>query len=223
MPAARNVIPGKERNGMEVLYIKAEQSQCFHKRTVTLNDVATLYCSDPEITKGAGRIQVLLFDHYPNDKKVLSILKIIELIEKQYPDVLVNNLGEQDIIVYYKEGKQENAWALRVKIGFICATSFFGAGFSIMAYNMDVSAEDLFSKIYYLVTGKLATGPTLLELMYSLGLAVGVVVFFNHAANKKLSDDPTPFEVQMRMYEENVNSTLITGAGRKQEEYDADS
>ena len=59
--------------------------------------------------------------------------------------------------------------------------------------------------------------------MYCIGLAVGVMIFFNHAANKRLSDDPTPFQVQMRLYERDANDTLIKGAGRKGQETDVDS
>jgi stage V sporulation protein AA len=208
---------------MVFLYLKAEQSQCFHKKTITIKDMAKVYCSNPDIKQGVERIPVAVFQHYPNDKVVLSILKIIELIQQQYPDVAVMNLGEKDMILYYKEGQQEKKWVLWLKIILICATAFFGAGFSIMAYNGDISAHELFTKMYYLVMGKMPMGPSVLELSYSIGLAAGVIVFFNHVANKKLSDDPTPFEVQMRLYEDNVNKTFITGAGRKEEEIDADS
>lgn len=208
---------------MVFVYIKAEQSQCFHKKTITVKDMASVYCSDPDIKKGVEQIQVVMFERYPNDKKVVSILKVIELIEMEYPHVLVMNMGEKDMIVYYKAEKTEKKWMMWLKIISICATAFFGAGFSIMAYNTDVSAQDLFTKLYYLVMGEMPMGPTIIQLTYSIGLAIGVIVFFNHVANKRLSDDPTPFEVQMRMYEQNVNDTFIIGAGRKEEEIDADS
>lgn len=89
-----------------------------------------------------------------------------------------------------------------------------------MAYNNDVGLERLFAKVYEWMTGMEQQGPGILELSYSIGLAAGIIVFFNHAARKRLSDDPTPFEVQMRMYERDVNDTFIIGAGRKQQEHD---
>ena len=55
------------------------------------------------------------------------------------------------------------------------------------------------------------------------GLAIGIILFFNHAGKIKLNDDPTPFEVQMRLYERDVNDTLMINAGRKGEEADVDS
>ena len=54
-------------------------------------------------------------------------------------------------------------------------------------------------------------------------LAIGIILFFDHAGKIKLNDDPTPFEVQMRLYERDVNDTLMINAGRKGEEADVDS
>ena len=59
-------------------------------------------------------------------------------------------------------------------------------------------------------TGKL----TILELSYSVGIGLGVLLFFNHFGHLKLSDDPTPMQVQMRTYEDDVNQTLIEQAER---------
>ena len=56
-----------------------------------------------------------------------------------------------------------------------------------------------------------------------MGLAAGIILFFNHAGKFKISDDPTPFEVQMRLYEKDVNDTLMTNADRKKVEEDVDS
>ena len=41
-------------------------------------------------------------------------------------------------------------------------------------------------------------------------------VFFNHFAKLKLNTDPTPLEVEMRLYEDNINKTLIQNDGRKE-------
>ncbi|MGN0242443.1 MAG: stage V sporulation protein AA [Lachnospiraceae bacterium] len=207
---------------MATLYLKVAQSQCFHKKVLTVKDIASIYCTDPDIKHGAEQIPIIYFEHYPNDKKVLSVLKIVEEIEKKYPDTMIMNMGELDCILYYKAAKTEKKWVRYCKIASICLVGFFGSAFSIMAYNTDISADTLFDQIYNLVIGKPAQGPGILQLTYSIGLAIGVIVFFNHVAKKRLSDDPTPFEVQMRMYEKNVNDTFIIGADRKEELIDVD-
>ena len=41
-------------------------------------------------------------------------------------------------------------------------------------------------------------------------------LFFNHFSVWKLSTDPTPLEVEMRLYEDNISKTLIQNDGRKE-------
>ena len=51
---------------------------------------------------------------------------------------------------------------------------------------------------------------------YTVGLALGIIVFFNHFAKIKINTDPTPLEVEMRLYEDNISKTLIQNADRKE-------
>ena len=67
----------------------------------------------------------------------------------------------------------------------------------------------LFSQIYTLVTGNVSSGFTILEISYSVGIGLGVLFFFNHFGKRKLTDDPTPMQVQMRIYEDDVNKTIM--------------
>jgi len=55
-----------------------------------------------------------------------------------------------------------------------------------------------------------------LEISYSVGLIVGVTLFFNHFGKRKVTLDPTPIEVQMRLYEDQVDTTVIQNASRKE-------
>ena len=102
----------------------------------------------------------------------------------------------------------------------VCVVSFFGAAFAIMTFNNDVSVTQVFQEIYRLVMGTESSGFTILESSYSVGLALGIIVFFNHFATKKLNTDPTPIEVEMRLYEENIVKTLVQNDARKESEVD---
>ena len=83
-----------------------------------------------------------------------------------------------------------------------------------MAFNNDVSTVKLFDQFYTLLTGQAPDGFTVLELTYSVGLSVGIIAFFNHIGGRRLSKEPTPIEVEMRLYEDDVNTTLIKTADR---------
>lgn len=58
------------------------------------------------------------------------------------------------------------------------------------------------------------------ELTYCVGLIVGILAFFNHFGGKKFTVDPTPMEVEMRLYENDIQTTLIENYSRKEQEMD---
>lgn len=154
---------------------------------------------------------------------MFSVLMLVEVIKQVDKTLDVINLGAEDFIVYYKRKQEESKIFHYGKIVFVILVAFFGASFSIMTYNTDVGIEELFYNVYEMIMGQAPDGPNILHISYAAGLAIGIILFFNHAGKIKLNDDPTPFEVQMRLYERDVNDTLMINAGRKGEEADVDS
>ena len=94
----------------------------------------------------------------------------------------------------------------------MAAVSFFGTGFTIMAFHNDISINKIFSHVYELVMGYPSDGYSILEVSYSIGLAAGIILFFNHIGGRRITKDPTPIEVEMRVYETDVNKALIETA-----------
>ena len=86
-----------------------------------------------------------------------------------------------------------------------------------MIFNNFVDFVWVFTEIYTQVTGQTSGHFTVLEITYSIGIGLGVLFFFNHFGHMKITDDPTPMQIQMRLYEENVNKTLIEDIDRTSE------
>ena len=93
---------------------------------------------------------------------------------------------------------------------------FFGTMFSIMTSQTDVDVNGLFQKIYQQFTGRYSDGFTVLEITYSVGIGIGVILFFNHFGKWKLNQDPTPMEVEMRSYEDQVDMTVLEMQNREE-------
>ena len=87
-----------------------------------------------------------------------------------------------------------------------------------MAYHNDVGINEVFTEVYRIVMNREPSGLNTLEVSYSIGLALGIIVFFNHIGGRRLTKDPTPIEVAMRKYEEDVDKALIAQAGREGKE-----
>lgn len=202
------------------LYIKGEQCVEVKKRDVTLGDLLTMECSQQNIVSKLKTIKIIKIPDEGQHRYVVSILKIIECIHKEYPNLEIQNMGSPDLIVIYEEQKSNNKFLQGCKIAFITLLSFIGAAFAIMTFNNDSEATELFGQVYELIMGKPQTGFGVLELTYSIGLAVGILVFFNHFGKRRFSVDPTPIEVEMRLYENDIQTTIISDYSRKGQEID---
>lgn len=204
----------------ETVYIKGEQNVEVAKREITLGDILSMECSNPHVVPKLKLIKLLKVPEKGRHRYVVSVLKIIELIHRAYPNLDVQNMGEMDIIVTYEDGKTSNQFMHALKVIGVIVITFVGAAFSIMSFNNDVDTPKLFSQIYQLLTGSPKHGFTLLELTYCIGLIIGILIFFNHFGGKRFSVDPTPMEVEMRLYEKDIQTTLIEAYSRKEQELD---
>ena len=198
----------------ETVYIKADRNVEVTKAEVTLGDVVTMECANPSVVPKLNTIKLLKFHH--TDKKhqnrtTVSILKVIECIHQQFPNMDVQNMGEADFIVTYEEQQTAGGAVHLMKVVGVVIISFI------------VGTTKMFSQIYELVTGKTNSGFTILELTYCIGLIIGILTFFNHFGKKKFTVDPTPMEVEMRLYENDIQTTLIETYSRKEKELDVGS
>ncbi len=205
----------------KTLYLGLDQSKLVKKRTVKIKDIAVLFCSDPEILHDAGEIEVFTFPDQENASQVVTAMKLIESISLVFKNISIQTIGEAETILYYKQIKKAKRFTDKMRAAFLIMVAFFGAAYSIMSYNTDVGAGELLSKLHELYTGQVPEGPSIGMLAYSIGLLIGIVIFFNHGITNKLSDDPTPLQVQMRLYEENVNKTLVLDSERNNKTIDA--
>lgn len=205
----------------ETLYLKIDKNTIVTDRHVTLGDIAKMECPNQAVVRQLKQKKLYSFQdamdtkRQKNEMRVFSVLKVIELIHEEYPNVDVTNEGESDFIVEYVPNPQKPKWLNAVKTVVLCVVIFFGAAFTIMAFNNDISVTDIFSKFYQQIMGKPSNGVTELEICYSIGLAVGITVFFNHVGHKKITPDPTPIQVEMRKYENDIDTAFIENAERK--------
>ncbi len=193
----------------EILYIQTEKNVEVQSPEIYLQDVAKLTCSDSKVLNRNKVRKVFSVPNGTPGRYVISAVDLIHAVAKEEPNVDVTHIGEANLVVTYEKAKHQQKWYSWLKTLLVCVLTFFGGAFSIMTFNTDVDTANLFSKIYTQFTGEIATGPTILEFTYSLGIGIGVIFFFNHFGKGKLTQDPTPVEVQMRLYEDDVNKTLI--------------
>lgn len=206
----------------DVLFIKFDDYSKVNHTDVLIKDVATVYSNNKSIEASCKQLRVVKLD-IDSSGAVISSLKIIELIKSKHQNLDITPMGSVDFLVSYETKSKENKLLTFFKVAIVCIILFFGASFTIMTFNNDVSVSKLFSTLYENLTGLSSNNHTTLELGYSIGIPLGILIFYNHFGKRRITTDPTPIEIEMRLYENDINTTLIENITRKGENVDVDN
>ena len=200
----------------ETVYIKLKAVAETASQDVYLGDAAQVYCRDREAQNRCRAVKLMHIQRPQKHRYVMSAVDAAASLKEQEPSLELELLGAEDVVIAYAPPAPPRPLWQWAKTLFVCGICFFGAAFAIMTFNNDVSASDVFKEVHLLVMGRESDGFSILEVSYCVGLALGIIVFFNHIAFKKLNTDPTPLEVEMRLYEDDISKTLIANADREE-------
>ncbi|MDD5936481.1 MAG: stage V sporulation protein AA [Clostridiales bacterium] len=212
----------EKKTNASVVYVKADLNIVVRDTKITLADIMKIYSSDKKLVKDIGSREILRIKEQKSTKYSVSILKVIEAIQKEYPDLLVISLGENDFVVEYVQPIKKKKWLEIIKAVFVGLAVFFGSAFSIMTFNQDVSVDEVLDLFHTLVMGESQKGMNVVPICYSIGLPIGIIIFFNHFSKVKMDSDPTPLQVQLRIYENDENKAIIENSSREGTTIDVD-
>ncbi|ADU30058.1 stage V sporulation protein AA [Evansella cellulosilytica] len=169
-------------------------------QSVVIGDIAQV------IVDGAGEQEIKNILVYKVDmsKKlyVIDSMFIVNKIQQLIKNVDVQVIGPTQTIVY---SKQKNNFKQPVLLLFVWCLLFIGAGLAIMNFHEDVSMQEVHLKLYESITGETVEHPILLQIPYSIGLGLGMILFFNHVFRKRINEEPSPMEIEMFNYQENMD------------------
>ena len=198
----------------ETVYISFNKNTIVTDSRITIGSIADVWCSDKNVT---AKVRALLIANAPDVKSrryVFSAIDIIKIIQQQVEGVDVNALGEPDFVISYKKDEAEKRWWTNIKVFVICLIVFFGGAFAITAYGNDVDVEGIFEHFSNFVGGR-DNSVLAMKICYCVGISLGVIIFYNHLASRKKEKDPTPMEIGMKLYEDDVNTTIINNSEKE--------
>jgi stage V sporulation protein AA len=204
--------------GSATVYLKCDRNVEIQSQDAFLKDLGDVYCSDAHIQAKCRALKVYHFGKEDKKRCVLSSLKLVKMMEEACPGISVEVIGETDVLLEWVKVKRRKSMVQWIKTAVVCLVSFFGTAFTIMAYHNDIGINEVFEEVYRMVMNAEPGGINVLEVSYSIGLAAGIIMFYNHVGGRRLTKDPTPLEVAMRNYEQDVDKALIETAGREGKE-----
>lgn len=195
------------------VYVKASGNCVVYDKNITIGDVLKVECTNVAMLREIKQMELYRFNH-PH-AIVFSILKVIERIHEVYPNADVVNCGESDFVVEYQKETVKSVFVEKTKLVLVSIIVFFGSAFTIMTFHNDVGILEVFEMFYEQLMGEAKPKITELEISYSIGLAVGIIVFFNHFSKRKITSDPTPIDVEMKKYNKDLINTKIADSDEK--------
>lgn len=168
---------------------------------VRLGEVAEIV-APPELQQALSEITI--HQVKPSDQTFIVIhsMQVIRVIHDHEPNVDVQTVGPAQAII---EVNQEKKALAPVYFCGVWVLLFIGAALAIMNFHEDVSMQGVHQKIYQIVTGESDAKPLLMQIPYSLGLGAGMILFFNHLFRKRFNEEPSPLEVEMFNYQQDLD------------------
>lgn len=137
---------------------------------------------------------------------IIDVMKVISMIAEELRETDIQTIGPSQTIIeviYKKKGVSIPFFLL---VWFLL---FFGSAMGIMNFHDDVSMQSVQEKLYTIITGLKDPKPLLFQIPYSFGLGLGMVLFFNHVFRKRINEEPSPLEVEMFNYQQDLDSYVI--------------
>ncbi|ENQ3104445.1 stage V sporulation protein AA [Bacillus sp. 491mf] len=143
---------------------------------------------------------------------VIDVMKVIQSIRQYSSSLEINLLGSaQTIVEIVYEKKQVNP----VFFGMVWLLLFVGAALAIIYFHEDVSMQQVHQRLYYMITGESNKKPLLFQIPYSLGLGLGMILFFNHVFQKRINEEPSPLEVEMFQYQQSLDQYVMMNENKE--------
>lgn len=190
----------------DTVYISLKRRICLqaNQRRISFFDVAEVEANET-MQPILEKIVVKTVPPSAGNVVIVTVLDVIQALKKTMPDTKAVVAGETETIVSLQPpGKPASLW----KIVFVWLILFAGAALTIMNFHEDVSMAKVHILLYEKLTGTKVEKPLLLQIPYSIGLGLGMIMFFNRLGQKRLNEEPGPLDLEMFKYDEDINCYL---------------
>jgi len=199
------------------IYVKPKKKAAIvGQEHVVVEDIADVFAA-PGVLKRAQSVRLLATGGV-DGVHLVSIIDVVKAVTAALPGHVVVNVGEMDTVVSVKAKPPKKRVVVKwLKVLVVSLVLFTGATTAIMTFHTDSQMGTVFQRYHKIFFGEEVEKPYIINIPYSIGLALGIVVFFNHFSGKRITKQPTPIEVEMATYEKDVEDAVIDGLSREEE------
>ncbi|WP_040981490.1 stage V sporulation protein AA [Oceanobacillus jeddahense] len=191
----------------EIVYIRMRKKVILEQwQELKLKDIAYI---STHATKKNSLENTLIYRLSKKDKNILVIdsFLVIDHLTNEYPNVEFQLLGPEQTLIKIEPRKKPTH---PVIITFVWLLLFVGSAMTIMNFHYDVSMQPVQQKLHFILTGVENEYPLWIQIPYSLGLGLGTILFFNHWFKKRFNEEPSPLEVEIFNYQQDLQQYINT-------------
>ncbi|MEH7494393.1 stage V sporulation protein AA [Neobacillus niacini] len=175
------------------------------EESIYLEDIAQIIAPETVISK-MKKLKVHQISIKDKNIVIIDVMKVISLISGLIENADVQTIGPAQTIVEVILKKKQMSLPFFILIWFLL---FFGSAMAIMNFHDDVSMRSVQEKLYKIITGMEDSKPWIFQIPYSIGLGLGMILFFNHVFKKRINEEPSPLEVEMFNYQMDLDNYVI--------------
>ncbi|RKQ37713.1 stage V sporulation protein AA [Oceanobacillus halophilus] len=190
-----------------VVYLRMKKNVNLHEmREIYLKDIAYVSTPDSSLKSKLERTPIYRITKKDKNLVVIDSILIIEHLTRLHESVEIQLVGTNQTIIRVMQPKNSKSSILVITCVWILL--FIGTSMTIMNFHYDVSMQEVHQKLHYLLTGEKSEFPLWIQIPYSFGLGLGTLLFFNHWFNKRFNEEPSPLEVEIFNYQQDLDNYL---------------
>ncbi len=189
----------------EVVYIRMKKKvNVSQYQSLKLKDIAHI-SSPRENEDKLLQIPIYRITKKDNHIVIIDSFIVIKHLRELYPHLDFQLIGRSEtMVVVNLQQKSANLFIVL----FVWILLFVGSAMTIMNFHYDVSMQEVHQRIHYLLSNQYKQYPLMIQIPYSLGLGVGMILFLNRIFRKKINEEPSPLEVEIHLYQNKVDEYL---------------
>lgn len=183
---------------MAIVYIRLKKKIYANVHDVLTLDHIAFISTGAEEKEALKETVIYTLREEDQEFVVIDSFIVINYLNDMYDHLEFQLLGPNETIV---EIEHQKIFAPFIYVTFIWLLLFVGAAMTIMNFHYDVSMQEVQQKLHLLITGKKEKFPLWIQIPYSFGLGLGMILYLNHWFKKRFNEEPSPLEVELYNYQ----------------------
>lgn len=191
---------------MDDIYLIPKKVKPFNVniKNIYLKDIYAVYPKNRESLLN----NIILRNYKDNNLRydVIHLGEVIEKINGEFPMVKINFLKADDTVIFFENYKKDRTKYIRVAI--VSIVVLMGSVMGIINFHADVNMYASQYKMVDVLTRDAKRYLPYFQIPYSIGIGVGVALFFNKFIPTYTKYEPSPMELKMISLNKEIENQL---------------